>query len=265
MLQLGSSQIDFSALWTFTLLLCRFSGVFLALPGIGTNTIPNQFRFVAVMSISTSLTLSGLKAEETHSILEAIVMLSAEFGLGYVMAMIPTFVLGGLSVAGQVISGSIGLGQANMMDPSLGGSVSVIAMIQTWIATIVFLLIDGHHVVIRAAAGTPGHFAAGLFRPTPQVAEILLSRLVSAFELAAIVSAPVLVSALVTQFVLGLITKFVPQVNIFIISLPLSLLVGLYIMEHTYPGMVELVTVHFSEVEEVLGRLCPECILDGAH
>jgi flagellar biosynthetic protein FliR len=239
----------------FVVLAVRFGGIFESLPGIGGDEFGPQFRYFAVLLIALAITMCGVRAPEPASMLETTLVLMSEFALGFAMGSIPTMVLGGLGVAGQVISGSIGLGQANMIDRSLGGNVSIISKIKVMLATAVFLSIDGHHAIIRAASGLPGEIGFGLFRPDMSTAMVLAQQLSNSFELALSVSAPVIVTTLVTQFVLGLITKFVPQVNIFIISLPLTLLIGLFLVAYSMPGIVEHVHREFLGIEETVGRL----------
>lgn len=255
MLQLGSDIIDFSTVWVFLLLLARFAGVLLSLPGIGTEQLSDDIRLYAALVLALAFTCTGMTAPEAKNTPELVVMFASEFGYGWLLGAIPSFVLAGVGVAGQVISGSIGLGQANMMDKSLGASVSILSKIQISVATLVFLFMDGHQVILRAAGGEPGTIALAVFRPDANMAQILIERLATSFDLAVVVSAPVLVTTLVTQFILGLITKFVPTVNIFIISLPLSILVGLYVVEFTYPGMVQHLLAEFTKTEEILGAL----------
>lgn len=252
---LGSDLIDFSPIWTWLLLTTRFAGILLVLPGIGTERIPMTMHFYAASVLAVALTISGIRAPEAASVGELVTMFGSELVLGYAMGLIPAIVLSGLSVAGQVISGAIGLGQANMIDRSLGGSVSIISQVQVLLATVIFLFLDGHHAVLRVAGGAVGELGIGLFRPDQHTAEILLQRLIDSFELAVLVAAPVLATSLLTQFVLGLVTKFVPQVNIFIISLPLGVLIGFFVIEATIPGLVNHVIAEFVKTEELVGSI----------
>ena len=263
MVSFGSEFIDFAPLWTWILFMTRFTGVFLGIPGVGTEQVPASFRLWPAVLISLGLTLTGIRAPEPTQIGEMLTMLGSEISLGYLLGALPGFVLGGLAVSGQVIAGAIGLGQANMIDPSLGGNVSVIARLKTMIATAVFLIVDGHHVIIKAASGIPGEAALGLFRPGYDTANILVDQLVLSFEFALTIAAPVLVTTLVTQFVLGLITKFVPQINIFIISLPLSVFVGLFILSFSFPQIAQHTQEQFTSLQETIGVLFPPLQSNG--
>jgi flagellar biosynthetic protein FliR len=255
MITVGSNALDTTGLWTFFVYFVRIGGVLTVLPGIGTDQWGPQWRLFLSVIIAFGLALTGISSPMPTNEFQMALMITSEFALGFAMGLLPSFVLGGLGVAGQVIAGAIGLGQANMIDRSLGGNTSVISQVKTMLATIIFLSLEGHHVILRAATAHPGELGFGMFLPGYDTAAILTDQLVRSFELALIVSAPVLVATLLTQFVLGLVTKFLPQMNIFIISLPLTLIVGLYLISNTYNGVSDHVISEFTRLEETTGRI----------
>ena len=247
--------LDFTALWTWALLFVRMTGLFSSMPGIGTEQVPESLRILPALIIAACVAMSGTSAAFPEHLAEGGLMVITEFLLGYVLGAIPMFVMSGMTVAGQVISGSIGLGQANMIDQSLGESISVLSRLKAQVAILVFLSIDGHLAMIRAASTTSGDLGIGMFRPGEETMTILLNRFIASFELALAISAPVLVTALVTNFVLGLVTKFVPQVNIFIISLPLAIIVGFFIVAATFTGLSLHATHELSLIDEFAQRV----------
>lgn len=255
---IDSIGLDYTILWTWFLVLMRISGLLASMPGLGTDQIPASFRTPAAIVIAMTIALSGVSAHVPISYAEGGVMIFCEFILGYVLGLVPALIIAGVTVAGQVASGAMGLGQANMIDPSLGGNVAVLGRIQGMLATLIFLFLNGHHAVIYAASGIAGDIGIGVFRPDMQTADILFDRFRHSFELSASISAPVIVTLLVAQFVLGLVTKFVPQVNIFIISLPLTILVGFYITAYTFSEMSDHVVAAFTDLEEVSARVLAE-------
>lgn len=251
----GNLQLDFTVYWTWFLLFTRMSGLFNALPGIGTDQVPASFRLMPAMVLSACITLGGIRAHPAQSLPEGALMVGSEYALGYVLGFVPQLVIGGLTVAGQLVSGAIGLAQANMLDISLGESISLLSHLKAQLATLIFLAMDGHHIIIRAAAGAGSEIGLGGFRPDGETFQILFHRFVESFHLAIVVSAPIIVSALLTQFVLGLVTKFVPQMNIFVISMPLTLIAGLYIVTTTFPGFFRHTEREFGKLEETLSSL----------
>ena len=257
MIQIGSNFLDFSPIWTFFLLLARFGGMLSSLPGIGTEQISTAFRFWPSVALALVVSLTGVQGAPASGIETGTIMIFAEFTLGYALGSIPAMVLGGLSVAGQVSAAAIGLAQANLIDRSLGTNVSVVAKLYTLTATMVFLLLIGHHIIIRAGAGIPGQLGLGVMTSAEEMAQVLLHGLSNSFELAVMIAAPILVTTLITQFILGLITKFVPQVNIFIVSLPLGILVGLFLMEHNMGQFINLIQQQFAGMDQAIARVLP--------
>jgi len=248
-------NIDFSFLWAWVLLFTRMTGMFHSLPGIGTDQVPESFRALPAIVLAICAVLGGVHATMPDTMAQGALMLGSEFALGWVFGFVPSLTLSGLAVAGQVISGSIGLAQANMLDVSLGEQVSVFSRIELQIATLLFLFMDGHHIVISATSGMAQDIGVGMFRPDADTFNILLHRFTNAFELALVVSAPIIVASLLTQFVLGLVTKFVPQVNVFLISMPLSILAGMYIVIATLYGLAEHSFLDLKNLEECLSQL----------
>ncbi|MCB0360364.1 MAG: flagellar biosynthetic protein FliR, partial [Bdellovibrionales bacterium] len=249
-----SDQFDFLFLWTWFLISTRATGLLIAAPGIGSQEIPATAKMLFSFILGFAIAISGVQATEPATAVDGVLMVVSEFLLGWAIAFIPQLIVSSLSVSGQVISGSIGLGFANLIDPSIGQSVSILSRVQIMVATLVFLLIDGHHVLIRALAGFEG-MPLGGFLPSFQLADFLLVRFAASFELGVICAAPILVSILVAQFVLGLLTKSVPQVNIFIISLPLTIGMGLYILAFTFPGIVQNLVDEYRLLPELIGQL----------
>lgn len=245
-----TTPFDLGGFWTWFLLFTRLSGVFLVLPGVGTDEIPLPFRATFTMVLSGVLVAAGAQAVLPQHAPEAALMIVTEFFLGYLLGAIPSFIVSSLAIAGQVTAASIGLAQASLIDVSLGEHVSVLARVQALLATVVFLLIDGHHVVLRAAATISKDIGIGVFRPDDSTASLLLERFGASFELAVIIAGPVLVTILLTQFVLGLLTKFVPQVNVFIVSLPLTIFLGLFITGFTMPALIDHMTAEYRGIEE---------------
>lgn len=241
--------------WAWLLLTARASGILFVVPGIGTSEVPTQIRVLIAALTGLMATMAGGRAPEPQHLVDGGLMLISEFTLGYLLGVIPALIVSSLSITGQVVSGTIGLGFANLIDPSIGQNVAILARIESLVATLVFLLVDGHHVIMRAVTGYGGNLPIGSFHPGMDTGMFFLERFASVFEVAVVCSAPILVSILVTQFVLGLITKSVPQVNIFIISLPLTIGMGLYITAYTFPGMIENLLEEFEQLEEYTGQL----------
>ena len=250
-----NAPLDFTQIWTWFLLWMRMTGLFLVLPGIGTEEVPITFRASFTLVLALVLTIAGAHATLPSTLAEGGLMMCAELFLGFVLGIVPYMIVSAFLTSGQINATAIGLAQANMIDPSLGVSVTVLARLQGLIATAIFLAIDGHHAVIRAAASLTDDFGLGMFRPNAAVTQVFIERFVATFETAIVFCGPILATTIVTQFVLGLMTKFVPQINVFIMSLPLTILIGLFITAFTFPAISSRLVSEFGLIEEILTRL----------
>lgn len=248
-------QVNFAYLWTWVLMFVRCIAILSALPGIGTEQVPSRFRGFPAIILAFCFTFGGPVAKLPAGLAEGGLMIFSEYLLGYLLGAIPAYTLAAGSVAGTAVAGAIGLSQASMIDQSLGESTTVIAKLNTLIAGLVFLLLDGHHLVFRASAAASEIAGIGTFLPDLSVSALLLHRFVDMFSLAVLIAAPILVASLFTQFVLGLLTKFVPQINVFIMSMPLNILVGMFILHATLPELIGHITNDFNKLDEVLYQL----------
>ena len=87
-----------------------------------------------------------------------------------------------------------------------------------------------------------------MFRLDESILEFLVKRVGHIFEAGVILSVPVVVSLLLTQFVMGLISKAVPSINIFIISFPITIGIGLILISMSLPEMAKIITDEFNSI-----------------
>ncbi len=232
---------NFNVLWTFMLLNTRFIGMMSLLPGIGGGAQGLKIRFGGTLLMA----LASLPATEMVPPPDNIVMMGAgllsEMVLGAVIAFIPSLLIAGAQTAGQLSSTTMGLGASQLFDPSMGASVSGLAKLFGDMVVLVFLLVGGHYVVIKAVSGLGGEIIPGTFLMGGLTTELLINRTAHVFHAGVMISAPVIVALLLTQFVMGLITKAVPTVNIFIVSFPLTIGIGLVLSALSLPDLVALI------------------------
>lgn len=234
------------------LLTVRFTGMMLAIPGIGEGMRGLMVRGPAIAVLSFTCVGSGPLAEIPESVLGLMVQAGAEFMFGFSVGLLPLLVLTGVKLAGQLSGTTMGLGAGQLMDPNLGVSVSDLSRIFGDLCTVLFLMLGGHHAVIYAVAGMGGRVVPGSFMPGEISLELMITATTEVFRLGALVSAPVVVALLLAQFVMGLLTKAVPQVNIFIVSFPLTIGIGLILSFLSLPEILVLVREEYARVDRRL-------------
>ena len=242
-------------LWTFVLLLLRFGALFSLLPGIGGGARGLAVRLPAMLAISVAVLSTSVRAAIPGDIGQLIGQVVAEILFGTALGMIPTIIISGAQMAGHLASTSMGLGAGNLLDPTLGMAVTDVSRLYGDLSVIVFLFLGGHHVLLLAAAGAGQAIVPGTFLVSQGTIDLIIAASAHIFEAGVMISAPIIVALLLTQFVMGLISRAVPTVNIFIVSFPLTIGIGLLLAIITLPGMFEYMGREISGIEGQASRI----------
>lgn len=232
------------------LLLARFGAFIAIVPGLGMGERGLLIRGPAVLVLAVAALATSPVAAMPENYIQLATALISEFFLGLAIGLIPAMILAGVDTAGHISSMSMGLGAAQLIDPTSGSQSNGLSQIMTGLSAVLFLLIGGHHVAVYAASGLGSQIIPGTFVAGEPTLELLIQRCADIFRIGVMVSAPVLVALLLTQFVMGLISRAVPTVNIFIVSFPLTIGIGLILTMLSLPELVRFVSGEFTQIEE---------------
>ena len=225
--------------WTFFLVFTRFTMLLLIVPGIGMGAQGLRIRIPACMAFA-GLACYAMDTPQAipPDLPILLAMVTAEAFLGLVIGMIPLLAVSGAQMAGQLASTTMGLNAGNLIDPTLGTPVSELSRIYGSLLTILFLYLGGHYTVIALASSTTGVLAPGEILTQPFSAELIGQASSKIFEAGVMISAPVLVALLLTNFVMGIISRAVPTINLFIVSFPLTVGIGLILTALALPEVI---------------------------
>jgi flagellar biosynthesis protein FliR len=264
-----NSSVDFAnhiltrldLMWTFILLLTRFGGFFFIVPGLGEGAKGLTIRIPAVMVLAFVTMQSSPAAPVPEDIALITVALGFEFLLGMFIGIIPLILVTGVQMGAQLASTSMGFGANQLFDPTTGGSVADLARVFGDLTVILFLLLGGDHVVLHAVSGFGGSLVPGSFVIGEQSVELLIKRIGDAFKVGILISSPVVVALLLTQFVMGLLSRAVPTVNIFIISFPLTIGIGMFITVIALPDIMQFVIREFSGFDNIMLAISKDALM----
>ncbi|MEZ4753963.1 MAG: flagellar biosynthetic protein FliR [Bdellovibrionota bacterium] len=249
---------NLDVVWTFLLLALRFTGLFMFIPGLGGGPTGAIIRTPAILAIALAATFSSPHAILPDNWVGLIGQAFSEMALGVMFGIIPRMIVDGVQTAGQLSGATMGLGAAQLLDPNLGMNVSSISRVMGDLVVVVFLLLGGHYLVIHAAAGLGGQIIPGTFIVGGASLDVLVASSSNIFKIGVMVSAPVIVALLLTQFVMGLVTKAVPTVNIFIVSFPLTIGIGLVLTALTLPELIKYIEKEFQMIEPAITEFVQE-------
>ncbi len=240
---------DLPTAWTFLLLVVRFGGLMMTIPGIGMGMQGMMVRYPAIMVLAMAALAGSPLAALPSTNLDVVVQLLSEVSFGFCLGLVPMLTIAGVQCGAQLMSTTIGLQASNLIDPTLNISSSDLGRIFGDISVLVFLSLGGHHVIVHVAASMGGQITPGSFFVGENTLDLLIRESGEIFRIGMLVSAPVIAALLLTNFVMGIISKMVPTVNIFIVSFPLTICIGLVLAMLMVPELIAFVTNEFHHVD----------------
>jgi flagellar biosynthetic protein FliR len=184
-----------------------------------------------------------------------VMQMVCEVCFGGVVALVPLLIISGAQVAGHVASGTMGLNGAQLFDPTSQVPLADLSRIYSDLAVLVFLLIGGHYVAISELSGIASVIKPGSFMLSAGGLETLINQSARVFQVGALIAAPVIVALLLTNFVMGIISKAIPTLNIFVVSFPLTIGVGFALSIIALPEVGVLLEREVNEIPVILSRL----------
>lgn len=214
-------------MWPFL----RIGGLLMVAPPFGARTLPRRIRILAAVLITLMMMPLVPEAPRVDPFSpEAALIAANQILIGIGMGFILQLVFAVFVNAGEVIAMTMGLGFASAIDPQNGVSVPVVSQFYTIVVTLLFLALDGHLMLVEMLADS--------FQLMPVTSEtmgreafwLVAGWAGTMFEGAMWVALPALTALLLTNLGLGVITRAAPQLNIFSIGFPLTLVVGFVMM-----------------------------------
>ena len=157
--------------------------------------------------------------------------------IGFSMAMVMQLATAALVIAGQALSGSMGLTMANLIDPTLG-NVPVLSQFFTLLGTLVFLAIGGHLIVFGILLESFQQFPIGQSLMTQDFMGKMISWSAMMFVASLLISLPVLITLLFVNIGLGFVTRAAPSLNIFSVGFPAMVLSGFLVLWLALPNVI---------------------------
>ncbi len=226
-----------SMMWPFF----RIGGFLLAAPILGTQLVPARIRIslALLFTLAVRPVLPPMPEIDPLS-LASVVMIFQQVLIGIALGFSLQLLLQLFVVAGQVIAMQMGLGFAQMVDPTNGVSVTVVSQFHLMLVYLLFLAMNGHLAMIEVflesfhtlPIGTGFFSNAALWKLAGWAAWMFSSAIVMAL--------PALTSLLIINFSLGVVTRAAPQLNIFAVGFPFMLVIGLGIIWSTLGGYLPL-------------------------
>jgi flagellar biosynthesis protein FliR len=234
----------------FFLTTFRIGGMFVAAPILGHSAIPAPVKILLSLVLGYFLfpLVSTQQFPLDAGFLPLFTLALREFLLGLIVGFLFQIIFMGVEFGGGLIGYQIGFAMVNIVDPTTSANVPIIGQFKLLMATLIFFLINGHHVMLQALFESfklvpLGHvnLKAGSLIEVARIAG-------AAFTIGIKVSAPVIVTLFVTDVCLGIIGRTMPQMNILVVGFQVKIGVGLLILAISLPVFNYVFTQLFTRL-----------------
>lgn len=234
----------------FFLVLVRMTGLFVITPVFGRKNMPAYIK-IGFAFFSAVIVLAAKKFDPVYynSFLEFGLLIAVEFIVGIALGFVSYMMFSAIYVAGQLIDMQIGFGMINVINPMHDIQVPITANFYHIVAVLVFLVIKGHQMVIKALYDSYRFVPIGGAVFDERITGDMIRLFGNVFTTGFRIAAPITASILVANVALGVMSKAVPQMNIFVIGMPVKILLGIIVMLITIPAFIGLLQELYGGME----------------
>lgn len=227
----------------------RVGSAMILLPGIGETFIPVRVRLLLAMLIAivAAPVVRDSLPPEPPTAFGLFALIVGEVIIGLYFGLVARMLLLTLDTAGRIISFSVGLAAAQIFNPSISDQGSLLGLLFTTLAIVVMFASDVHHLMIRGVIDSYSLFGAGTAIPIADMSRAITEVVGVSFKVAVQFSAPFMVLSLLFFVSLGVLSRLMPQLQIFFIGLPVQILVGLSIVSLILGALMSLFLEYYVD------------------
>jgi len=238
------STTAFAAILVFA----RIGSMLMLLPGFGESTVPARLRLALALVLALiigSLLESRLPPAPEQPI-ALVVLIGGEVLVGLMFGAIGRLMMSALSTAGQVIGMQSGLAFAQTFDPSLGSQGAIFSTFLSMTAVVLIFTTGLHHMFITGLLGSYDLIGPGGVPLPVDVKDLAIDTVAQSYRLGLQMASPLIAFGLIFYLALGVLSRLMPQVQIFFVAMPSNVLVGIMLFALSFSAMLEVWIVYLE-------------------
>lgn len=226
----------------FFLVFVRMTGMFIVSPIFGRQNLPAYYKIGFSFFLTLIVTTTGRIAAPATSggALEYALLALREFIAGACIGFIPYLMFSAIYVAGQIIDMKIGFSMVSVLDPVSNLQIPITSNFYFIICMLMFITVNAHHTMILTLCRSYDVIPLGRLNVDAEVINTLIRLFSDVFTVGIKIAAPVIFTVLLTDVALGIISKAMPHINVFMVGMPLKIIVGLLVIIVTMPAMAAI-------------------------
>lgn len=211
------------------LIFMRVTALIVVCPAISYKGFPNTVKVAISFAFSFMIYTITPELEPVGEMLTFFMLSAIEVAFGLAIGYVTKLIFAIAEMAGQLIDFQVGFSMASVYDPTIGTNVSNYGRVYYWLSICIFFILDMHHRIIAAIIKSYEYVPLGQVSIQGSTVEAIVVQFAQVFELALNLAAPMIIVVLITDIVLGVISKTVPQINVLMLGMPLKSIVSFFI------------------------------------
>ena len=252
---LSSAEITaFIGAWLWPLF--RIGAMVMAAPVLGARSVPMRARLVITLALTLIIAplIPPVPVVDLLSPLTLIIIVQQVL-IGVILGFTAQLVFSAVITGGQVIAMQMGLGFSLMVDPQNGAQAPVLSQFYVMFAILIYLTLDGHLVLIQILVDSFTTLPVGIEGLQVKDYRTLANWGSQIFAGGLVIALPAIASLLVVNIAFGVMTRAAPQLNIFAIGFPVTMICGFALVFITLPSVVPRAGILFNGVYQLLRQV----------
>ncbi len=214
--------------YVYLVVVARIAGALMFLPGFSSQNVSTNIRALLALAIGLVImpSVAHLVPTIPNNPLSLGLLLMGEILYGSIIGLLAKIIVGALQTAGTVISFTSAMANAMATDPISEQQSAVVGTLITVTATTMLFVLDLHHLMITAVVDSYTLFVPGSAPQTGDLAALITGHVAGAFRLGVTLAAPFIVISFSFNLALGIMSKLMPQLQVYFVGLPLGIMLA---------------------------------------
>jgi flagellar biosynthetic protein FliR len=238
-----------SGVFAFMIIFVRFGTALMIMPGIGDSFVPNHIRLYIALGISLALTpvLMRMVPTPIPAFGTLLMLLGIEFVTGLFIGSVARVLMMALDTAGMLISMASGISNAQVFNPSLAVQGSVFGAFMSVMGVTLLFVTNLHHLLLMGLVESYEMFPIGGVPDTGSMAELMARAVSASFLTGFQIAIPFVVISLLLYIGMGVLSRLMPQVQVFILAIPVQILLALITLSITLSASMLFFLTRFED------------------
>jgi flagellar biosynthesis protein FliR/FlhB len=239
-----------AVLFIFLRMVTFFTMVPVLFPKGTPNTLKMLFTLLISFILLPGVNSSGIAGAINNNYVLILYCVN-EVITGLILGYLTSLCFNIVRMAGQLMDMQMGFAMLSMFDPTSNSNVTLLERLLYWVSLIMFLIIDGHHMLLRALVESFNAVGIGksiLFQDTIMY---VINTFIQYFALGLKIAIPIVLIIIITDLTLGLIARTVPQLNVMVLGLPIKIIVGLTCFSFALPFIIKAIVYSFNYLPDI--------------